>query len=1268
MKRLIPLILLGLLVSCVQEIPIEELEEETFVDTPSESQTPPAPIVDTIAPVIVSSAPMGTQPASTKSLLLQITTNEASECRYDLSDKAYGQMLSIFSSSNGGISHMSSMAVTNDTSYRFYVRCKDIAGNVSTVAHQINFYIDKAGMQDTVAPTISNVMPMGELASGTKSVVLSLSSSESSQCRYSASSSASFDQMTALDSANGLSHSKSISSLMDGTSYQYYLYCKDLAGNMSSKASASFSIKRAELDGVALYNQHCLACHGSLGNLANSNIKNKSAADIDNAIKTRSIMSQLRGLFSSAQLQAMSDVLKYSVVQAPTILAVGPEGTVFVPDANNIQINLVATTDIQAHCRYQVGGISGFSAMTKMNQTDGTNHSHVLSGLTLGDKSVSIKCGPKSDSTEGLVYKYANFKIELKVPDSDLLAPNILSFSPNGTKFMAGTNAVSLSVTTNENSECRYSNSAITPYSGMLKMASTGTMNHQQSLTSLSGGSYLYTVRCADAAGNISNSQSLSFDIESATLSKDQLRASVRQVLDNNCIACHGQGAQYQSVVDLAVDVKVLEKNTKLVTVQDPDNSYLYKKVTTGSMAKYLTDLSDRQVIYDWIKAVDGQDEINLNCAQGEEPLDNVCVKVGKTVRSYGYRMVTPDELFKDINTIFKVSLSNKDPVSGQPIVPEPQTTHGFDNQFGLVAANSVYVNAISQIADMLEQQLMVKSDFEPSVVSCMSDTVVNCGMAISGVYLPKVFRRELSATELQVYRNYFESAKGTKKEIYINYFKALVQSPGFLFREEHGTGGVAPSSPSSSGPQITELYLIDASNAQVIGQIPIGSSVEVNLLAAGSQLSIEARGSNLQSVRFTSTNHEQTESAAPYAFAGDDGVNFYPWTLPIGTHTVTVNGFSERAGAGTAGPSVNFSLKILNQAGAPKLKVLSNPGTDSTFDLDAYEIASRMAYFLTGQGPDNTLRAKAKDGSIMQKAVRIAEAERLMATSSAQQHLAEVFMESIGIKKLAHAEALASDMLRETRTILREIFFSNRKWTDVFTTNYTYVNKRLADIYNYNVNTDNANFVKVNYPDNKRSGILAHASYLSAFYSGKDISLTKDIRRGINFYEKILCRNMPLPPADVDIDLDPAANLNGCRVDNRKNSTLSPQGTCIQCHQHFDRIGLGFERFNNLGEYRTVQENDSSCSTIEDFYLDGATQFTTMPEFTQAVSENKNVGRCLAIKMKSYAYGSEISSEDLKSIFLEMDSFKTSMNFKDLIKDIVSNDQFVKRESRDEN
>lgn len=1046
-KSILYTILLFLFASCevALEAPTEEIAPQPLGGTEEVGDQDSFSVPSNLK--ITSSLPTGMQPSISKFVLLQVKTDNVSLCKFDTSNRNFGQLSRTLRSSDSGLSHFESFPVSAGQVYEVYVKCI-LTNNPQIVASStIIFNVEQLGVPDTTPPVLINVQPQNAVYPYPQnSATLSLSTSELAQCRFGQSND--FGQMQPFGTSGGSAHSHKLQGLMPN-SYSFFIRCSDGSGNVSQGASVSFKIEdlivtkdmlRAKVKDI--FNNRCSSCHGTNGQF-------KSIVDL------------------SVDILELEKNGKYIKIMDPE---------------NSLLYQKIST-----------GTMAGYIPLAE---------------------------------EKNAIYDW------IKSVDSpaDMAGPVITAIQPMNVVYPYTQTKVMLSVTTSENAVCKYSAQQGVAFDQMLGFLNTGMIKHTQEVLGISSGSYVYVVQCSDNAGNLSNPSFASFTIEAAAPSKDILRQNARAIFNNRCIACHGSGAQYQAVIDLSVDLKVLEKNTKYVKVMDPDNSYLYQKVTMGSMANYMPDPKERQAIYDWIKSVDGTDEIVVNCAADEAVLDNVCVKVGKVLRSHGYRMVTPEEMFKDINEVFYVNLENKDPVSGQPIVPEPKTNHGFDNQFGLVSANSVYVTAIEQVAELLGSALLAKSDFDPKNVSCMSDTVVNCGMTIAkNVYIPKLFRRDLTDGELTAYRSYFESATGDKKEIYINFFKALIQSPSFIFREEHG----------------------------------------------------------------------------------------------------------------------------------------ANP--NPLHSLDAYEVASRLAYFVSGKGPDATLRAKAKDGSILNKAVRQGEAERLMAMSSTQQHLAETFMNSIGIKKLVHEESLTNDMIRETRTLVRQVFFSSQKWTNIFTANYTYLNKRLADLYKYNVQTDNSNWVKVNYPDANRSGILSHASYLSAFFDGKNPYKTKDIRRGINFYEKILCRNMPLPPADVDIDLDPANNLQGCRIDNRKNSTLSPQGTCIQCHQHFDRIGMGFERFNNIGEYRTVQEDDTSCSTIEPFYLDGNTKFNTMPEFTKAVSENNNVGRCLAVKMKSYAYGSEGSTSDLKSIFLEMENFQKSFNFQDLIKDIVGSDQFIKRESRDE-
>ncbi len=85
----------------------------------------------------------------------------------------------------------------------------------------------------------------------------------------------------------------------------------------------------------------------------------------------------------------------------------------------------------------------------------------------------------------------------------DLTPPVRSNGAPSGT-LAAGTTQTTLSLSTNENASCRYSTTAGTAYSSMVKVFSTtGGTSHSTVVTGLSNGnSYTYYVRCQDGLGN----------------------------------------------------------------------------------------------------------------------------------------------------------------------------------------------------------------------------------------------------------------------------------------------------------------------------------------------------------------------------------------------------------------------------------------------------------------------------------------------------------------------------------------------------------------------------------------------------------------------------------------------------------------------------------------------------------------------------------------------------------------------------------------------
>jgi len=101
---------------------------------------------DITAPVRSGGSPSAALAAGTTSTAISLLTNEAATCRYSLSaSTAFGGMVGTFSAT-GGTSHSAIVSgLQNGNSYRYYVRCSDVVGNVNGDDFVIGFSVAQAG-------------------------------------------------------------------------------------------------------------------------------------------------------------------------------------------------------------------------------------------------------------------------------------------------------------------------------------------------------------------------------------------------------------------------------------------------------------------------------------------------------------------------------------------------------------------------------------------------------------------------------------------------------------------------------------------------------------------------------------------------------------------------------------------------------------------------------------------------------------------------------------------------------------------------------------------------------------------------------------------------------------------------------------------------------------------------------------------------------------------------------------------------------------------
>ncbi|MCX6814544.1 MAG: fibronectin type III domain-containing protein, partial [Candidatus Aenigmarchaeota archaeon] len=97
---------------------------------------------------------------------------------------------------------------------------------------------------DTTPPVRSGGSPTGSLPAGTTQRVISLSTDETSTCKYSTTANTAYSSMANTFSTTGATyHSTTVTGLANGQSYNYYVRCSDVAGNANTNDYAiSFSV------------------------------------------------------------------------------------------------------------------------------------------------------------------------------------------------------------------------------------------------------------------------------------------------------------------------------------------------------------------------------------------------------------------------------------------------------------------------------------------------------------------------------------------------------------------------------------------------------------------------------------------------------------------------------------------------------------------------------------------------------------------------------------------------------------------------------------------------------------------------------------------------------------------------------------------------------------------------------------------------------------------------------------------------------------------
>ncbi len=345
--------------------------------------------------------------------------------------------------------------------------------------------------------------------------------------------------------------------------------------------------------------------------------------------------------------------------------------------------------------------------------------------------------------------------------------------------------------------------------------------------------------------------------------------------------------------------------------------------------------------------------------------------------------------------------------------------------------------------------------------------------------------------------------------------------------------------------------------------------------------------------------------------------------------------------------------------------------------ELDAYDLATRLAFFLTNAPPDEALMRAVNNGEIKRPNVLTAQARRLLNAPTALSFTSQFTNQWLGITDLRDImpdtrlidqfnDSDYNAMTEETHRFFQHILRNNLSMETFIQPQFTFANERLATQI-YRLKGVKGKFAKVDLPeDSPYGGLLGQASIMMATANGVD---TLPVTRGVWVLENILGDTPPPPPENVPAITPDTSNARTIR---EVLAAHRADTACASCHRSIDPIGFVLENFDPVGRWREhypVLADDASGKPVHEqglaintqgIYKDG-TEFQNVQDLKQYVVDNIDMfSLCLSGKLLEYATGRPPTyAEKVELQQLIQANRDASNGFQDLLLGIINTRAF---------
>lgn len=344
--------------------------------------------------------------------------------------------------------------------------------------------------------------------------------------------------------------------------------------------------------------------------------------------------------------------------------------------------------------------------------------------------------------------------------------------------------------------------------------------------------------------------------------------------------------------------------------------------------------------------------------------------------------------------------------------------------------------------------------------------------------------------------------------------------------------------------------------------------------------------------------------------------------------------------------------------------------GATKYAQLDDFELATRVSYFLWSTMPDDELFRLAAKKQLNDPKILRTQIERMLKDRRANQFVENFVGQWLQLRKLDEFQpskkqfpqfndALRNAMKRETFTFFASVMRNDESVLNLLDSDYTYLNESLANFYGI-TGVEGEQFRRVSLAGTVRGGLLTHASILAVT---SNPTRTSPVKRGKFVLDNLLGTPPPAAPPGVP-ELKEKGELTGTLRQRMEQHRADP--ACAACHQLMDPLGFALENFDAVGQWRVKDGKDDIDASGElpgGVKVDGA---VALRKLLKDKYQDRFV-RCLIEKTLTYSIGRGLDYYDLCTVEkIEQQLKQSDYRFSTMIFEIVRSDAFQKIGSRE--